>query len=161
MKPGYHSDSQKALRAIALPFISQENRFLRSLVYQKAETLQRTRHPIITQLIPGHSGLIGNEKANLSARNRAKRGGNLTDRWSSLAYIKRNVCPIRARELVKWHEIETQERKASCCGFYIPRTTEGISPALGSPPQKICLTLLPAESWTWCSGDFSDENRGY
>ena len=130
------SDSQKALRAIALPFTSQENRFLRSLVYQKTEILQRTGHPFIFQWVPGHSGLIGNEKPNLSARNRAERGGKLTERWSSLAYIKRNVCEIRSRELVRWHETETQERKISRCGLYIPRTTEGISPALGKAPKK-------------------------
>ncbi len=73
------SDSQKALRTIALLFTSQENRFLRGQVYQKTEELQRTGHPIIFQWIPGHSGLIGNEKANLFARNRAERGGKLTE----------------------------------------------------------------------------------
>ena len=103
------SDSQKALRAIGLPCTSQENRFLRGHVYQKTEKLQRTGHHIIFRWIPGHSGLIGNEKANLSARNRAERGGKLTERWSSLAYIKRNVYDIRLRDLIKWHELET------CC----------------------------------------------
>lgn len=52
------SDSQKALRAIALPVTSQENRFLRSLVYEKAEVHQRAEYPIIFQWVPGHSGLI-------------------------------------------------------------------------------------------------------
>ena len=90
------SDSQKALRAIALPFTSQENCFLRSHVYQKMEELQRTGHPTIFQWVPGHSGLIGNEKANLCARNRAERGGKLTERWSSLAYIKK-MCIVEVR----------------------------------------------------------------
>lgn len=40
------SDSQRALRAIGLPFTSQENRFLRSQVYQKTKKLQRTGHHI-------------------------------------------------------------------------------------------------------------------
>ena len=38
------SDSQKALRAVALPFTSRENRFLRSRVYEMTERLQRTGH---------------------------------------------------------------------------------------------------------------------
>ncbi len=130
------SDSQRALRAIGLPFTSQENRFLRSHVYQKTEKLQRTGHQIKFRWIPGHSGLIGNEKANLSARNRAERGGKLTDRWSSLAYIKRNAYDIRLRDLIKWHKLETQNREASCRGFYILRTTEGISLALGNASKK-------------------------
>ena len=131
-----HHQSQRALRAIALPFTSQENRFLRSLVYQKTEVLQRAGHHIVIQWVPGHSGLIGNEKANLSARNRAEKGGKLTECWSSLAYIKRNVCEMRLRELVRWHETVTQEREASRCGLYIPRTIEGISSALGNGPKK-------------------------
>lgn len=46
------------------------------------------------------------------------------------------MCEIRSKELAKWHEAGTQERKDSRCGFYIPRTIEGISPALGNAPQK-------------------------
>ena len=130
------SDSQKALKAIALPFTSYENRFLRCQVYQKTEELQRTGHPITFRWIPGHSGLTGNEKANLTARNRAERGGKLTERWSSLAYVKRNISEIRSRDLIKWHETEIQNREASRRGFYIPRTTECISLALGRAPKK-------------------------
>lgn len=95
-----------------------------------------TGYPVIFQWSPGHSGLIGNEKANQSARNRAEKGGKLTERWSSLAYIKRNVYEIRSRDLMKWHETETQNREANRRGFYIPRTTKGISLALGSAPKK-------------------------
>ena len=130
------SDCQRARRAIALPSISQENQFLRSLVYQKTEDLQRAGQYIVIQWVPGHSGLIGNEKANLSARNRAEKGGKLTECWSSLAYIKRNVCEMRLRELVRWHETVTQEREASRCGLYIPRTIEGICLTLGNAPIK-------------------------
>ena len=55
---------------------------------------------------------------------------------SSLAYIKKNVYKIRSKNLVMWHETETQDRKASRHGFYIPRTTESISLALGNAPKK-------------------------
>ena len=61
------SDSQKALRAIVLPFTFQENRYLRSQVYQKTEKLQQSGHPITFQWIPTHFSLIENEKANLLA----------------------------------------------------------------------------------------------
>lgn len=105
-------------------------------MYHKTEELQQSGHPITFQWIPGHSGLIRNEKANLSARNRAEKGGKLTKRWSSLAYIKRNFYEIRSRNLVKWHEKETHDREASRHGYYIPRTTEVISLALGSAPKK-------------------------
>ena len=42
-------DSQKALKAIAPPYTSQENLFLSGLVYQKSEDLQRNRHGITFQ----------------------------------------------------------------------------------------------------------------
>ncbi len=38
------SDLQKALGAIALPRTSQENRYLRSLLYEKTEELQQIGH---------------------------------------------------------------------------------------------------------------------
>ena len=130
------SDSQRALKAIGLPGTSQENRFLRSQVYQKTEKLQQTGHHIQFRWVPGHSGLKGNERANLAARDRAERGGKLTERWSSLAYIKKNVYDIRLQELIKWHELETQNREASPRGFYVLRRTEGISIALGNASKK-------------------------
>lgn len=116
-------------------------------MYQKTEELQWTGQPVTFQWIPVHSGLIGNEKANLLARNKAEKGGKLTERWSSLAYIRINVYETRLRDLTKWHETETQDREASRRGYYVPRTKEGISWALGSASKKICLTLLLTKSW--------------
>ena len=130
------SDSQKALKAIALPSAYQEYRFLRSLIYQKTEKLQSNGHHTTFFWVPGHSGILGNEKADLAAKNRAEKGGRLTERWSSLAYIRKNVDEVRSRAVAWRHETEIRERKMSRRGYYIPRTEEGISLVLGNPPKK-------------------------
>ena len=103
-------DSQKAPKAIAHSPVHQDNRFLKSLIYQKTGELQWDGHSITFQWITSHSGLIGNEKADLAAKNRAKRGGRLTERWSSLEYIKRNLTEAWSKEIIKWNQIKTQER---------------------------------------------------
>lgn len=70
-------------------------------------------HSVIIRWVPGRSGLIGNGKADLAAKNRAERGGN-RQRWSSLAYINRKLTYARCKELTKWHrETKMQEREAS------------------------------------------------
>lgn len=48
-------------------------------VYQKTEKLQYIGHPTTFQWIPGHSGLIENEKADLSAKSKPEKGGKLTE----------------------------------------------------------------------------------
>ncbi len=86
--------------------------------------------------IPSHSGLIGNGKADLAAKNKAEKGGRCTDQWSSLAYVRKNVTKIRSKSIARWHKTETQEREISCCSYYIPRTKEGISLILGNFSKK-------------------------
>lgn len=129
-------DSQKALIAIQHATSCNENRFLRNLIYQKAGDLQRNGHLVAIRWIPGHSGLTGNEKADLAAKNRAQRGGKQAERWSSLAYIKKNRTEIRAKELIRWHQTQTQKRETSRRGFYVPWTKNGLNPTLGSAPKK-------------------------
>lgn len=87
-------------------------------------------------MIPGYSGLVGNEKADLATRNRAERGGKQVERWSSLAYIKKNMAQARSGELTKWHEMKMQEREVSRRGFYVPWTKAEINPILGNAPKK-------------------------
>ena len=84
--------------------IEMTNRFLRSIIHQKAGEFRDNGHPTIFCWISSHSGLIGNEKADLAAKNRAEKGGRLTERWSSLAYIRRNVTEMPSKDIAKWHE---------------------------------------------------------
>ena len=78
-------DSQKALKVIRHAASCNENRFLRNLIYQKAEELQRNGHLVAIRWIPGHSGLIGNEKADLAAKKPGPKRRKQAERWSSLA----------------------------------------------------------------------------
>lgn len=58
-------DSQKAPKTIQQPRIPQENRFLRSFIYQKTGELQSNGHCLAIRWIPSHSGLLENEKSEL------------------------------------------------------------------------------------------------
>ena len=102
----------------------------------KTEKLQSNGHHTTFFWVPGHSGILGNEKADLAAKNRAEKGGRLTERWSSLAYIRKNVEEVRSRAVARWHETEIRKREISRRGYYIPRTKEGISLVLGNAPKK-------------------------
>ena len=129
-------DSQKALNAVALSSTCQEHRFLRGLIYPKTEELQSDGHYTTSFWVPSHSGILGNEKADLVAKIRAEKGGRLTERWSSLAYIRKNMDEMRSRAVAQWHETEIREREISRRGYYISRTKEGISLVLGNTPKK-------------------------
>ncbi len=64
--------------------------------------------------------LISNRLADdtlAAARRRAEKGGKLTERWSSLAYIKRNMYEIRSKNLSRWYETETRNREATRRGY--------------------------------------------
>lgn len=129
-------DSQPALRAIQSTALCNENRFLRNLIYYKTGQLQRDGHLVAIRWIPGHSKLPGNERADLAAKDCAQKGGRQAERWSSLAYIKKNLSGIRAKELDKWHQTQTQKREASRQGFYVPWANNGIDPTLGNASKK-------------------------
>ena len=129
-------DSQKALRAIEHSPYHKENRFLRSLIYEKAEKFENNGHYIAIRWIPGHSGIIGNEKADQVARNKAERGARQVERWSLLAHIRRNLTEARSQELDKWHEVKTQERDISRRGYYVPWKKGGINPTVANTPKE-------------------------
>ena len=140
---------------------SQRNWFLRGLIYEKAEKLESSGHYIAIRWIPSHSGAVGNENADLAARNKAERGGRQVERWSSLAHIRKKLTEARSQELAKWHEVKTQERDISRRGYYVPWTKGGINTTLANAPKKICIAVLLAESRTWRGRDFSSKNKSY
>lgn len=52
------------------------------------------------------------KKADLAAKNRAEKlGGRLTERWSSLAYVRKMVTEIRSKGIARWHESETETQE--------------------------------------------------
>lgn len=70
------------------------------------------------------------------AKTRAERGGRSVERWSSLAYIERNLVTAHSNEITKWHETKTQEREASHRGYYVPWIKSSLTPILGNAPKK-------------------------
>ena len=110
-------DSQKALTTIRLPPLQKENRFLRAQIYYKAEKLKTYGHTVVCRWVPGHTGLIGNEKADLAARNKAEKRGRQAERWSSLAHIRENLAKVRSTEITRWHEKSIQEREVAVGSF--------------------------------------------
>lgn len=73
-------DLQKALKAIqhtdTTPY--NENWVLRNLIYQKAKELRRNGHLVAIRWIPGHSGWMDNEKADLATKIGTKPKGRKT-----------------------------------------------------------------------------------
>lgn len=59
---------------------------------------------MIFQWIPSHIRILGYEKANLAAKNRSEKGRKLIERWSLMAYIKKNVDKIRSKAIAQWDE---------------------------------------------------------
>ncbi len=147
-------DSQKALIAIARPSICQKYRFLRDLIYKRTEDLHRNGHHIKFILVLGHPEILGNEKAHVVARKRAEKGGKLIERWSLLAYIRKNVDEICSRAVAQWHETEVRERETSRCGDYILRTREYISVILGKAPKKYAARFYPLEVGQGAVGNY-------
>lgn len=119
----------------------------------RLESCERTRATntlmsVVCRWIPGHSGLVGNKNVGSAARNRVERGGKQVERWSSLAYIKKNLAQARSKELTEWHEMKMREREVSRRGFYVPWTKADINPILENAPKKIRRAVLPAQGRT-------------
>lgn len=85
---------------------------------------------------------VGHDRADQGTKNRVRRGGNLTEQWSSLAHIWKRMIESCSSDLAKWHKTKRDKREASRQGFYIPRQKPGISELLGSTPKKVCIAVL-------------------
>ena len=76
------------------------------------------------------------EALTTASKNRAERGGQQAEGWSSLTHIRKKLVQARSQELSKWHEVKIQERENSRRGYYTPWTKEGINPTLANAPKK-------------------------
>ena len=129
-------NSQKVVRTIQSTTSCNESQFLRNLINHKAGKLQCDGYLIAIRWIPSHSRLKGNKKADLAAKTYTQRRERQAEKWSSLAYIKKNLNGIRAKEFGKWYQTQTEKRKASCRDFYVPYTKNGINSTLENAPKK-------------------------
>ena len=81
-------------------------------------------------------GLVGHDKADQSAKDRARRAGRPAEQWSSLTHIWKKLTESRSSEPVRWHEVKRNEREASRRGFCVPRLKTGMNELLSSAPKK-------------------------
>ena len=74
---------------------------MRGIIYHTAEKLHKNGSFIVSHWVPGHADLIKNKKANLAAKLKAEKGGRQEDRWSLLAYIRKNLMQVQSTELTR------------------------------------------------------------
>ena len=86
--------------------------------------------------IPSHEGLIGHDKADQFAKDKARKGRKPMEQWSSLSHIKKKLNESKSQELDRWHEIKIQERESSRRGFYVPWIKGKINGVLGNTSKK-------------------------
>lgn len=130
------SDSREALTSLGQLSSRARNTYLRSLICQEASDLGSKGHSVTIRWIPSHAGLVGHDKADQSARDKAQRGGKPVEQWNSLAHVKKELAESHSQKLTRWHEMKIQERETSRQGFYIPRVEKGMSKVLGSTAKK-------------------------
>lgn len=58
------------------------------------------------------------------------------EQWSLLSHIKKKLNESKPKELVRWHEVQTQERESRRRGFYIPWVKGRMNDILGSTSKK-------------------------
>lgn len=126
------SDSRERLREIQKENPYTGSPYLGSLIHQRTNNLQHHGHPVTIRWTRSHLGLVGHDQADQRAKDKARRGGNPEEQWSSLTHVKRKLVESQAQELTRWHETKSQEREICRRDFYIPRLEKGMSKVLGS-----------------------------
>ena len=58
------------------------------------------------------------------------------DQWSSLSHIKKKLNESNSQELVRWHEVKTQERESSRQRLYVPWIKGKINDVVGNKSKK-------------------------
>lgn len=148
------TDSREVLTTIQQIYPRISSPFLRDLIYQRTLDLKNIGRLVTIRWIPGHVGLIGHDKADQSAKDKARRGGNPVERWSSLTHIQKKMVESRLSELAKWHETKKGEREASRRGFYFPRLKAGMDELLGSTPIKYASRYFQLKTGHGATGTF-------
>ena len=77
----------------------KEGQALKAQINQKTKQLVQQRHQISICWVPSHSGIEGNEKADLAAKEAA--GGHRvhTVKWTSLSHLKRRITEEKKVQL--------------------------------------------------------------
>lgn len=76
------SDSQEGLTAIGQLASGTSSSYLRNLIYQRTFDLGSNGYFITLGWIPSHVGLMGHDRADQIAEDRARRGGKPVEQWS-------------------------------------------------------------------------------
>ena len=87
-------DSRKALNTLGQLSVCTANLYFRKLICQKLSELKRKRKYVTFRWIFGHMRLVGHDKTDQIARQKAQKRGKPVEQWSLLAYIKKKL--IRA-----------------------------------------------------------------
>lgn len=97
---------------------------------------------MVVRLIPSHSRIEGNERADKAAKEAATDGRTQTARWSSLSHIKRKITEARNSEIYSWHQVRNEERERRSRNYDVPRLKAGVHPILGQAPKRYASRFL-------------------
>lgn len=94
------SDLQEALASIRQSISHTGSPYLRDLVYQRTLAFKKKGHPVTFRWIPSHLRLLGHEKADKGAKDKAHKEGKPVEHWSSLAHVRKNLLNRTLKNLL-------------------------------------------------------------
>ena len=133
-------DSQTAIRKLQ-GSESNAGQALRTQVIKRVKQLQTRSGEVTVRWIPSHSKIEGNEQADKAAKEAAIDGRIQAARWSSLAYINRNITEAMKSEIRSWHQVRSEERESRSQSYYVPRLRPRIHLVLGQAPKKYAVEV--------------------